>query len=84
MRVSQVFVDEDELISLLDGKVDDTRLLKPDGHVHVIPRKSFCNHIDSAACGCRPVWDEQNRSEYAAGYAEVQVWVHKSDKELKQ
>lgn len=82
--VSQVFIDEDEVISLHKGIVDDARLLKPDGHVHVIPKTSFFNHIDSAACGCNPEWDEQNRMEYVGGYAEVQVWIHKSDRELRQ
>lgn len=80
----QVFIDEDEIISLQNKVVDEVRLLPSDGHVHVIPRSSFYNHVDNSACGCKPERDEQNRMEYVGGYAEVQVWVHKSDKELMQ
>lgn len=80
----QLFTDEDEVIGIYKGVVEDARLLKPDGHVHIIPRSSFYNHIDNMACGCKPVWDQQNRLEYMGGYAELQVWVHRSDRELMQ
>lgn len=76
----QVFIDEDEIVTV----GNEVRPLKPDGHVHVIPRSSFYNHVDNSACGCKPEWDEQNRCEYTGGYAEVQLWIHKSDRELMQ
>ena len=80
----QVFIDEDEVISLSGSIVEDARLLKSDGHVHVIPRSKIFNHVDNAVCGCKPHWDEHNKREYVVGYAEHQVWVHKSDRELTQ
>lgn len=80
----QVFIDENYIVTLKDRKVDDITSMKSDGHVHVIPNSQFFNHVDNSACGCKPKWDEKNRIEYVGSYAEVQVWIHRSDKELTQ
>lgn len=51
--------------------------------IHVIPKDGW-DHQESPTCLCNPIWDEENKSDYLSGEANVKMWVHKIFWEVAQ
>lgn len=58
--------------------------LPPEHDIHVVPLGDIIEHDCSRYCACQPTWDEVNKKEFMAGFADRAVWVHKRLRDILQ